>query len=442
MVIIGPGALDSNKGDQALVAEAIRFSRLVYPEARIYVENDTPDGHSDELRATKSLGVLPTPALLASPRTGKLQRTGFRDSRWASIRMAAKAVIDFVKSLFVLLTCRRLPYLSGLALSSEQRSTLQALSRASLYVVKGGGFIYSYKGIAGCYYLYYQLYRFLVAHTLGVPVVVLPNSFGPFENHGTRVFARLVLDRCKAIACRESRSAHTLRTLGIRESLIEEVPDMGWTVRPEHEAVAEEFRAFRESKQPNRLVGLTVRPWRFPGHPDPQKAWRTYVRCIREFVTWLNHAGYVPVLFSHSIGPHDHEDDRIAIREVVQDMSQRCKVISGDFSPGQLKAMYRLVDFFVGTRMHSVIFALGMNVPSIAISYQGPKAPGIMAECGLSEFVLDISSVETSALIERFESLVAREMAIRERIASAVENFTTSLEKWMYETAVVLQRKL
>lgn len=442
IVVIGPGAFDSNKGDQALVAEAIRFARLVYPKALIYVEDDRPDSCSDELRTTKSLGVHPTPALLASPRTRKLQRSGFRDNTWVSLCLAARAVFDFARSLYVMLTCRHFPWLSRLALSADQRNTLQTLSRASLYIVKGGGFIYSYKGITGYYYLYYQLFRFVVAHALGVPIVVLPNSFGPFENPVTPAFARLVLDRCKAIACRELRSAQTLRTLGIRESLVKVIPDMGWALRPEYDVVAEEFRRFRDSKRPARLVGITVRPWRFPGHASPEKAWRAYVESMREFLLWLNQAGYVAVLFSHSIGPHDHEDDRVAILEIVQGIDQACHVVSGDFSPGQLKAMYGLVDFFVGTRMHSAIFALGMGVPAIAISYQGPKAPGIMSDCGLSEFVLDISDIQASALIERFLSLVASESVIRKQIAETVDNLTTRLEKWMHETAAFLQRRL
>jgi colanic acid/amylovoran biosynthesis protein len=67
---------------------------------------------------------------------------------------------------------------------------------------------------------------------------------------------------------------------------------------------------------------------------------------------------------------------------------------------------------FVGTRMHSNIFALSQYVPAMAISYL-PKTTYIMESLELSDYVVDITIVNTSHLCKLFDLLWEHRSALK-----------------------------
>ena len=146
--------------------------------------------------------------------------------------------------------------------------------------------------------------------------------------------------------------------------------------------------------------------------------------------------GYRPIFFPQSIGPHDHEDDRIAIETVCEKLeSNSYYFVDGDWLPAELVGMYGVMEFFVGTRMHSVIFAMIDGVPTMAISYQGPKAAGIMQHIGFSDYVIPIESATPERLKDMFDALVENRQAISSQINKAVSRIHCELEKWKQEIA-------
>ena len=112
------------------------------------------------------------------------------------------------------------------------------------------------------------------------------------------------------------------------------------------------------------------------------------------------------ILFvSHVTGPSLEKDDRITARRLAEMLSPKVEwhVLSGDYHPGEIKALISKCDVFCGSRMHSNIAALSMCKPTVAISYSH-KTPGIMRACGLEDLVSPIDSTTTeslSALVDR-----------------------------------------
>ena len=78
--------------------------------------------------------------------------------------------------------------------------------------------------------------------------------------------------------------------------------------------------------------------------------------------------------------------------------------IDATWSPAELQTAYGQMDLFVGTRLHSNIFALTAGTPVIAIAYYY-KTYGIMQMLGLSEWVLDIRTIADQELEQRLELL-------------------------------------
>lgn len=115
---------------------------------------------------------------------------------------------------------------------------------------------------------------------------------------------------------------------------------------------------------------------------------------------------------AHTLGPSSHENDSIAIRNVLEALPNYIhKEISyiedSELNCRDIEKLYSYYDYMIGTRFHSVIFSLNVNVPSIAIAYGGNKGRGIMDFLDNGEFSIDMDKVTDSILISTFENLKA-----------------------------------
>jgi colanic acid/amylovoran biosynthesis protein len=113
---------------------------------------------------------------------------------------------------------------------------------------------------------------------------------------------------------------------------------------------------------------------------------------------------------AHTLGPSSHEDDRIAIKDVSdalpKDLRTKTSYIEDfDLTCKDVEKIYSYYDFMVGTRFHSVIFALNVNVPSIAIAYGGNKGKGIMNVLGNDDYSIGMDTIDEASLISVFDKL-------------------------------------
>lgn len=113
---------------------------------------------------------------------------------------------------------------------------------------------------------------------------------------------------------------------------------------------------------------------------------------------------------AHTLGPSSHEDDRIAIKEVINELPMNIRkktsyIEDFNLTCKDIEKIYSYYDYMIGTRFHSVIFSLNVNVPSIAIAYGGNKGKGIMNVLGNGDFAIDMDKVFDEILISIFDKL-------------------------------------
>ena len=416
--LIGPAALDCNRGDQALLWQAIGVVRQAYPDCEVAVMAGVSDDTEDsQIRQTRKLGFHIMAVLLPSPRRSATPgKQEVIDSGWSLVKMKVRAMLDLVQTL-VLLVSPRNRKVARLLLGKARYQTYEYLRDCNALVIKGGGYIYAYRGLRWAYYIWFGLFPLMLAQRCGINVIVLPNSFGPFDTKWGQWLARKVLSRCKIVTTREPKSFEVLNALMPGKAKL--FPDMAFNLEPADSKWAkEELIRYGIALGKRPCVGITMRPWRFPNAEYPIEKYMNYVKSFSSLIEHLLDSGYTPVLFAHVIGPHAHEDDRIALRDVLQATSKADQVfyIDGDYNCKQLKALYGLMDFMVCTRFHSAIFSIAQQIPSLAISYQGYKATGIMSEIGLEDFVCSINDVDGNILIKAFEKLVAEQQEVKQKM--------------------------
>ena len=113
---------------------------------------------------------------------------------------------------------------------------------------------------------------------------------------------------------------------------------------------------------------------------------------------------------AHTLGPSSHEDDRLAIKSVLEALTDEVRQLTSyiedvNLTCKDVEKIYSYYDYMVGTRFHSVIFSLNVGVPSIAIAYGGNKGKGIMKVLGNDDFSIDMDKVRNDELVKVFKKL-------------------------------------
>jgi len=224
---------------------------------------------------------------------------------------------------------------------------------------------------------------------------------------------------------REHVSAESLGKLLEKKVPVE--MDLGFFLQKGSQEKAEEILRKYDFSSDDKIVGITIRPWRFPGHKNPESLYKKYIDSVAALTNHILERGYKVALCNQSLGPNSHEDDRNAIKDLLKQVNHPdVRWINENLTCETLKAVYSNFYFFIGTRFHSIIFSLTSLVPSIAIGYGGNKAKGIMGDFNLNEYVIQIQDVEPQILIDMYDKAMDEYNDVRQKISNSMNLVTES----------------
>ncbi|EKQ09820.1 polysaccharide pyruvyl transferase [Lacticaseibacillus casei A2-362] len=400
--VIIPGCCDLNRGDQALGWETARIAKDAgfSGDYSVLAERDEPVQQSIQKGFEILRPVLEHPARKFSKRNNI--QYGFK----LKVLWGIVSVKDLIVSLLLLVPVIRNLFVFLAGSDSETKKTIERINSSSAVFMKGGGLIQSHGGLTATYATYYRLYHIFLAHSMKKPVYIMPNSFGPFEGPGVKKMVSMAFKECSLITAREKKSQEVVKNdLGID---IEVYPDLAFYL-PEKKLSKKELFSRLKIPAGKKVVAITMRPYRFPDSDVPEDMYRKFKSEMRNFILWLNQKGYVPLIIEHTFAVTAHESDGDCIQGVISGLSEDEYYLLSDRTMNceELKSVYSMCDYIVGTRFHSLIFSLSNRVPGIAISYDGNKSVGIMTDMGLKDFVIDIYDVNAKDLEKMFTHLVA-----------------------------------
>ncbi len=425
-IFVLPANTDLNRGDQALVWETIELMKEVVPDSKfvLFESGTTAKDVHLQSRQTKNLGYEVIPKVLIHPsrisNKSKSNKEHISHSLSNKVFWGIQAVIDFMSSSFLLSRFTLLNKLGQMFLDSSQKQTVERIRACYAVAVKGGGFIHAYGKATDFYTMYFLLYHVMLAQRFNKRVFVFPNSIGPVKGSLTRWLVKRVLRKCELVTVREQVSHDYLKdSLGIQSRLF---PDLGFYLKGKSRSNGFNYllsKGIPLGAKP--VVGITLRPYRFPNSKDPFDRYNSYINAIKNFVVQVVEQGGHVVFFAHTLGPSLHEDDRIALKEVINVLPNECRAGITYLEDYELDCkdfvdLYSHIDVMVGTRFHSVIFALNSFVPCIAIGYGGNKSFGIMKDMKLDSFVFSIEEVTTEHLIWAFRKITEDKEGYVERI--------------------------
>lgn len=390
-------------GDLGLMVSCVQSLQREFPSPEItiltqFAELDKPEGQTFDI-AQHGANEIPW---LCLPNRGPLRKV-------KGLVLLAKAVLY----LKLLLVGRLLGKWSVSWAPSSWRVPVENLLDADLVISKPGGFIYGYGRVPGPHHLIHML----LASLSSAPLVIYGQSIGPFSKQTFVPLARFALNRAKLLLVRDEPSAEACRDfLRLPEEKLSWTGDEAFLLEPTDADVS-----LPERQGSGPLVGMTVINWAFPNCSDPATAREDYFKALAGFVDYLTEdQDATLVLLPFAQEQPGIAGDRGATNELVRRVRrpQRLNVCRLT-DPCEIKRMQLGLDFFVGSRMHSNIFALGAGLPVLAIAYQ-PKTTGIMTMAGLGEFTIDIREVTADRLRELYQQMWPRRDELRQTVKRGV----------------------
>lgn len=202
----------------------------------------------------------------------------------------------------------------------------------------------------------------------GTPVVLAPQTIGPFGTMQGRMLARRGLRRSALVFARDPRSAAAAARLGREPDAV--ASDLVFGIEQP-----------RESEPHDVLLNVSGLLWSGDDHVDGA----AYRRSVHAIVDGLLADGRSVTLLPHVVDADGPDDDVPAARELADRYGGRVglRVPTGLDDARAAIAGAQLV---IGARMHACLNALSTGTPGVAIAYSRKFAP-LMASLGWQHVV-------------------------------------------------------
>jgi polysaccharide pyruvyl transferase WcaK-like protein len=211
-----------------------------------------------------------------------------------------------------------------------------------------------------------------LAHEKGVPVMVYAVSAGPLQDPNMQKQVKEALNRAAVITVRERNAKKILEEAGIGCEIIV-TADPAFLLEPE--PIPESIIQREQLETGQRLFGMSVRE---PGGAAPDLSEIAYHELLANAADYMidrYDANIVFVPMEQKV--LDVQHSHAVVAKMLR--PQRAWVLRGEYTPGQVLAMMKQLDFAVGMRLHFLIFAALQGVPFVALPY-ATKIGGILEE--------------------------------------------------------------
>lgn len=267
----------------------------------------------------------------------------------------------------------------------------------------------------------------------GTPLVLMPQTYGPFQDPARCTEASDILRRSQLAFARDERSYRLmLELLGPHFNPSRHMcgVDVAFAlpISEPAPAVRDAFLDWRE-RQAGRIVGFNVSGLLFnaPSETRKQFGLRTDFQALAlSFAErLLKETDASLLLMPHVLDrPGSHESDEVAVRAVRDELQakfgERLFVPEVPDSATEAKWFISHCDWFTGARMHATIGALSSGVPALALAYSG-KMHGVFESCGQGHNVVDLrTEVTQAAVIDAMFASLADSTQNRMRLALAL----------------------
>lgn len=274
---------------------------------------------------------------------------------------------------------------------------------AALLDIRGFVFVpdLSIRGANGLgYYLMSEL-----ARRNGVKHLVLPQVMGPIEGRLRRWLALHSLKHASLIVVRDPETKRILDGIGVGDYRdVAVCPDIAFLFRGAGEERAKELvRSLGLNS--GEFVAITPNI-RIYERAEPNSGSNVYLDSLVEAVDFVReHLGRQVLLIPHECNSARRDDVWVIERMLERLHDQRgVAVLGSEASAAEVKAVLGQAYALLGSRYHSLVAALSLGVPSVALSWSH-KYEQLMELVGTREYCISRTDISGERICDRLHAL-------------------------------------
>jgi len=334
------------------------------------------------------------------------------------------AIKEIISSLMVL-------YLPRFSKKSEE--IYGYYKKADIIVCPGGHLFTSMNPLIS---VWTYTISILIAKKVSKPVIGLSQTVGPFNGISggiSKYISKMGIKNMDLIMLRDKSSERALRDLQLENINYAFAGDIVYLL---NKAVKGEEYNFEEIKRGKVNIGVTIHHLYFKYYMSREK----YVKIMSTFCNQLTsdfqdiHIIFIPMEYTKE-GPKD----RTLICEIMERIKEKesTEMVERDLQPEEILSFMKQLDFFVGTKTHSIVMSLLSGTPTLSISYH-EKSNFFMEEWGVGEYTINLEDINNERLLELFKKLYDNSKQVR----TTLKNSRAIMEAYAYKNFEAIQNKL
>lgn len=308
----------------------------------------------------------------------------------------------------------------------------EGLKRADIVVDIGGGD--SFADIYGAKRFFTIWATKMHAIRMGKPMILSPQTIGPFDTQYARPLARWAMNRSKLVVSRDAPTTAFLKEMKVRDELVLEATDVAMRLPYDPPTLRDPGGKVK--------VGLNVSGLLMNGGYTQSN----------QFGLKSDH----PALIRRIIGLFHGRDDvelhlvgHVQSKEIaVEDDHRANEALAKEFpgvivspfftSPIEAKSYIAGLDFFMGARMHATIAAFSSGVPVVPMAYSR-KFAGVFGTLGYDR-IADCKHDSDDEIVARIQHGFENRDLLAEEIRAALVGVNARLDRYTEKVAAELAK--
>jgi polysaccharide pyruvyl transferase WcaK-like protein len=318
----------------------------------------------------------------------------FRKPKKETLNVGDKAVVlrDFHIWFFDYWIFKNVPFLAKLT------KTDRILKKVNFAAAINGGDGFS--DIYGTETFEHRLFITRLAIKKKIPLIILPQTLGPFKNNSNLKTAKAILKYASKIYVRDDKFISTLSSWQIPFELTK---DLSYYMKPEKVDIEIESGA----------IGLNISGLCYSNEfKDLSGQFDLYPSLIFLIINNFQKKNKHIYLISHSYNydnPEFANDDLQASRDVYNKLRDKTNIhlVDRNLTSPQTKYAISQCSFFIGTRMHACFAAIFTKVPVFGLGYSY-KYEGSFRHMGLENNYMSVLNIKKEQIDEIISKINAK----------------------------------
>jgi polysaccharide pyruvyl transferase CsaB len=320
--------------------------------------------------------------------------------------------------------------------NSDFAGAWRSLRSADLVIIGGGGL---FQDVYNWYPIPFFTLMTLLAKFLRKQTVFYALGIGPLRTWLGRRLCRLAANMADLISVRDEESEKLLLDLGIDQDIYI-TADPAFSLSPAPAERAKEILACEGMPLDDRLrVGIVIHellPW---GKGKKQELARALDKLAerRDASLVFIPFGQYPDSWSKPelVPPVDLRFSRKMARMLTHEST----VLADRYTPREVMAVVGQMDLVISMRLHGLIMATAMGVPTIGLTYRREtKLRNLMRSIGQELRILEVDDLEQEQLVLLSESVLAERDCIRHYLGER----SSILQQMAHRNALIFQNTL